>query len=136
MARTSRPTTRQALLCLACALLSIAISVMEPRTASAAQAFMRPTTAVPRDFPLLYDMIYQADPGETNDVTVSRDPVGVYDIEDRGAVIRPGAYCAALSPNHVVCTPVDLGARFNIYGAFLLLDGNDRITLTALPGKP
>jgi Ca2+-binding RTX toxin-like protein len=130
-------TIRQAVARLTClALIPIALSAAWPASASASEASVRPTLNVPRGYPAFYDVVYRADPGETNDVVVSRDRAGAYDIEDRGAVIRPGASCVALAPNHVLCSPAPLSVPYTLYGTFLLLDGNDRIAASAVPGGP
>jgi hypothetical protein len=71
---------------------------------------------------------YTAHPGETNDVTVTRDGTGVL-IDDPGAVIRPfGSECAAVNEHRVRCAdtfPNEFGEPLSID----LGDGNDKARL-------
>jgi Ca2+-binding RTX toxin-like protein len=48
-------------------------------------------------------LIYQADPGETNTVTVGIDPDGWYRVHDPGAAIAVGARCEAAAGGDVRC---------------------------------
>src|SRR3954452_1023704 len=78
------------------------------------------STVSVRDFgdPVGLSLLYDADPGEANDVTVSGDLSGIL-IADPGAVITAGGGCESIDPTHVHCSALpyvayidlELGAR-------------------------
>src|SRR5262245_46457740 len=87
-------------------------------------AFAAPASAsasVAGTSPLSDTIVYAADPGETNDVTVSFDGTNVV-FDDPAAAISPQRNCTAVTEHRVTC------ALRQPYGsvAAQLADGNDR----------
>jgi Ca2+-binding RTX toxin-like protein len=74
-------------------------------------------------------VVYTADPGEANRVTLSFDG-DRYRLGDEGAVITPGAGCEASGPHEVSCASGDNGSRQPV--ELQLGDGDDTFD-TALP---
>jgi len=68
------------------------------------------------------ELVFRADPGELNDVLITRDAGGLYRITDRGSPIDPGDQCAAVDAQQVICPPAD-------WVRVELADGDDRIEL-------
>ncbi len=68
-----------------------------PAAAGAATAFVTNREGVPAS------ITYAAEPGERNEVAITSDGSGIYDIKDAGAVITAGAGCTAVSPQEVTC---------------------------------
>lgn len=68
-----------------------------PGAAGAATAFVTNREGVPAS------ITYAAEPGERNEVAITSDGSGIYDIKDAGAVITAGAGCTAVSPHEVTC---------------------------------
>jgi hypothetical protein len=68
---------------------------------------------------------FQADPGEANDVGVTRTSDFLVRFSDAGATITPGAGCTAVAANEVVCD----GEGVMIEAG----DLDDRLSLAALP---
>ena len=64
-------------------------------------------------------VVYAADPGEVNDVTVSFDGANVV-FDDPGATITPQRDCTAISAHRVTCTPTQ-----NTLVSVELADGDD-----------
>jgi Ca2+-binding RTX toxin-like protein len=75
-------------------------------------------------------LVYAADPGEMNDVTVSQEGA-VYTITDSGAMITPGMGCVGLSAHQVRCAQeIDPGlVHFEIF----VRDGDDKVTVSTSP---
>ena len=67
------------------------------------------------------DIVFAADPGEANRLTVTGQGEGAVVLEDANATITPGRNCTALGPNRVSCTR----ATFVIVE---LEDGDDEAT--------
>ena len=55
----------------------------------------------------IIELLFVADPGEVNNVTLGAAG-GTVDVTDLGAALTPGTGCTAVTPNHVRCTGVDL----------------------------
>jgi Ca2+-binding RTX toxin-like protein len=74
-------------------------------------------------------LLYEAAPGEINDVRVSYS-AGAYTVHDSGATLTPGnASCVTVNPNEVRCTSLGLPWR---YVDVRLGDGNDRATIVSV----
>jgi Ca2+-binding RTX toxin-like protein len=95
------------------ALLALAVLCVLPAGANAAWAG---SDQIEGD-----DVVFAADAGETNRLTVTGQPGGGVVFEDSGASITPGRGCTSLAANRVSC------AR-GVFVTVVLEDGDDQVT--------
>jgi Ca2+-binding RTX toxin-like protein len=85
-------------------LLSIALVLAGAQAGPAAGATV---STQPRAGGTLVELLFVADPGEMNNVTLGAAG-GTVDVVDLGAVLTPGTGCTAVTPNQVRCTGIDV----------------------------
>lgn len=75
--------------------------------AQTAAALGATVSTQPRAGGTLIELLFVADPGEMNNVTLGVAG-GTVDIVDLGAVLTPGTGCTAVTPNQVRCTGINV----------------------------